>query len=161
MYSFPYLKPVHCSRSGSNCCFLTCIQVLQEAGKVIWYSHLFKNFPVCCDPHSQRLQRGQWSISFFWNSLAYSMIQWMSAIWSQQLNDVNGLNFPIKKQRYAEWIKTVDPISLIYKSLTWDPKTETGGKWKNIKRYYIRTVIRREQGWPHKRQTKQTKLRKS
>ena len=31
--------------SGSNCCFLTCIQVSQETGKVIWYSHLLKNFP--------------------------------------------------------------------------------------------------------------------
>ena len=31
--------------SGSNCCFLTCMQVSQEAGKVVWYSHLFKNFP--------------------------------------------------------------------------------------------------------------------
>ena len=31
--------------SGSNRCFLTCIQVLQEAGKVVWYSHLLKNFP--------------------------------------------------------------------------------------------------------------------
>ena len=31
--------------SGSNCCFLTCIQVSQETGKVVWYSHLFKNFP--------------------------------------------------------------------------------------------------------------------
>ena len=30
--------------SGSNGCFLTCIQVLQEAGKVVWYSNLFKNF---------------------------------------------------------------------------------------------------------------------
>ena len=30
---------------GSNYCFLTCIQVSQEAGKVVWYSHLFKNFP--------------------------------------------------------------------------------------------------------------------
>ena len=27
-----------------NCCFLTCIQISQEAGKVIWYSRLFKNF---------------------------------------------------------------------------------------------------------------------
>ena len=45
MYSFPNLEPVHCSMSGSNCCFLTCIQVLQEAGKVIWYFHFFKNFP--------------------------------------------------------------------------------------------------------------------
>ena len=31
--------------SSSNCCFLTCIQVSQEAGKVVWYSHLFKNTP--------------------------------------------------------------------------------------------------------------------
>ena len=30
--------------SSSNCCFLTCIQVSQEAGQVIWYSHLFQNF---------------------------------------------------------------------------------------------------------------------
>ena len=31
--------------STSNCCFLTCIQISQEAGKVVWYFHLFKNFP--------------------------------------------------------------------------------------------------------------------
>ena len=31
--------------SGSNCCFLTCIQISQEASKVVWYSHLLKNFP--------------------------------------------------------------------------------------------------------------------
>ena len=37
--------------SSSNCCFLTCIQVSQEAGQVIWYSLLLKNFPVCFDPH--------------------------------------------------------------------------------------------------------------
>ena len=30
---------------GSNCCFLTCIQVCQEASKMDWYSHHFKNFP--------------------------------------------------------------------------------------------------------------------
>ena len=30
---------------GSNSCFLTCIQISQEAGQVVWYSHLFKNFP--------------------------------------------------------------------------------------------------------------------
>ena len=39
------LEPVHFSMSHSNCCFLTHIQVLNEAGKVVWYSHLFKNFP--------------------------------------------------------------------------------------------------------------------
>ena len=31
--------------SGSNCCFLTCIQICQEAREVVWYSHLFHNFP--------------------------------------------------------------------------------------------------------------------
>ena len=31
--------------SISNCCFLTCIQISQEAGQVVWYSHLLKNFP--------------------------------------------------------------------------------------------------------------------
>ena len=31
--------------SSSNYCFLTFIQISQEAGKVVWYSHLFKNFP--------------------------------------------------------------------------------------------------------------------
>ena len=31
--------------SNSNCCFLACVQVSQEAGKVVWYSHPFKNFP--------------------------------------------------------------------------------------------------------------------
>ena len=45
MYSFSYLEPFCCSMSSSNCCFLTCIQVSQEAGQVVWYSHLFQNFP--------------------------------------------------------------------------------------------------------------------
>ena len=44
-YSFPNFELVFCSMSSSNCCFLTCIQISQEAGKVVWYSHLLKNFP--------------------------------------------------------------------------------------------------------------------
>ena len=45
LYSFSYLEPVFCSMSSSNCCFLTWMQVSQEAGQVVWYSHLLKNFP--------------------------------------------------------------------------------------------------------------------
>ena len=45
MYSFSYLEPVCCSMSSSNCCFLTWIQISQEAGQLVWYSHLFQNFP--------------------------------------------------------------------------------------------------------------------
>ena len=36
IYSFPDLEPVCCSMSSSNCCFLTCIQISQEAGQVRW-----------------------------------------------------------------------------------------------------------------------------
>ena len=43
--SFPNFEPAYCPMTSSNCCFLTCTQVSQEAGKVVWYSHLFKNFP--------------------------------------------------------------------------------------------------------------------
>ena len=31
--------------SSYNCCFLTCIQISQEVGQVVWYSHLFQSFP--------------------------------------------------------------------------------------------------------------------
>ena len=31
--------------SNSNRCFLTCIQVSQEAGQVVWYSYFLQNFP--------------------------------------------------------------------------------------------------------------------
>ena len=46
MYSFPSWEPVCFSISGSNCCFLTSIQVSEESGNVILYSHLLKNLPV-------------------------------------------------------------------------------------------------------------------
>ena len=44
-YSFPNLEPVCCTMSSCNCCFLTCIQISQEAGEVVLYSQLFQNFP--------------------------------------------------------------------------------------------------------------------
>ena len=33
-----------CSMFSSNCCFLTCIQISQEAGQVVWYPHLLRIF---------------------------------------------------------------------------------------------------------------------
>ena len=45
MYSFSYLEPVCCIMSSSNCCFPICIHISEEAGQVVWYSHLFQNFP--------------------------------------------------------------------------------------------------------------------
>ena len=54
MHSFSYLEPVCCSMSSSNCCFLTCIQISQEAGQVVWYSHLFQNFPQLIVIHTAK-----------------------------------------------------------------------------------------------------------
>ena len=45
MYSYPNFESVHCFMSSSNCGFLSCIHASQETGKVVSYSHLFKNFP--------------------------------------------------------------------------------------------------------------------
>ena len=75
MYSFPDLEPVCCSMSSWNCCFLTCIQIPQEACEVVWYSYLFKNFSQFFVIHTIKQM-------FFWNSLAFLMIHQMLAIWS-------------------------------------------------------------------------------
>ena len=45
MYSLSYMEPVCWSVSSSNCCFLTCIQISQEADQMVWYAHLLKNCP--------------------------------------------------------------------------------------------------------------------
>ena len=47
--------------SSSNCCFLTCIQISQEAGQV--FPSLSEFSTVYCDPHSQKLWLSQWSRS--------------------------------------------------------------------------------------------------
>ena len=44
-FDFPNFEPVCCSMSSSNSCFMICIQISQETGKVVWYFYLFLNFP--------------------------------------------------------------------------------------------------------------------
>ena len=54
MYSFLYLELVCCYMPSSNCCFLACIQISQEAGQVVWYSHLLKNVPQFVVIHTEK-----------------------------------------------------------------------------------------------------------
>ena len=70
--------------SSSNCCFLTRIQISQEAGQVVWYSHLIKNFPQFIVIHTVKVFSivNEAEVDVFWDSLAYSVIKWMLAIWS-------------------------------------------------------------------------------
>ena len=41
--------------SSSNCYFLTCIQISQEAGLIVWYFHLLKNFPQFAVIHTVKV----------------------------------------------------------------------------------------------------------
>ena len=83
MYSFPNLEPVCCSMSSSNCCFLTWIQISQEADQVVWYSHLLKNFPKFVVIHAVKgfgiVYKADVLLEL---SCAISIIQRMLAIWS-------------------------------------------------------------------------------
>ena len=72
----PDLEPVCRSMSGSNCCFLTHIHVSQKTGKVVWYSHLFKNFQFVVILIVKGFSIvNEAEVDFLWNSLAFSMIQ--------------------------------------------------------------------------------------
>ena len=84
MYSFPNLEPVCFSLSSSNCCFLTCIQVSQEAGQVVWYSYFFKNFSRFIVIHTVKGFSivNKTEVDIFLELSAFSMIQQMLAIWS-------------------------------------------------------------------------------
>ena len=70
--------------SSSNCCFLTCIQISQEAGQVVSYSHVLKNFPQFIVIHTVKgfgiVNKAE--IDVFLEFSCFSMIQWILAIWS-------------------------------------------------------------------------------
>ena len=55
--------------SDSNCCFLSCLQFFfQEPGKVVWYSHLFKNFTHFVVIHTVKgcSVVNELEVDFFW-----------------------------------------------------------------------------------------------
>ena len=83
-HTLPVLEPACFSMSNSNCGFLTCIQISQEAGKVVRYSDLFKNFPQFIVIHTIKgfgvVIKAE--VDVFWNSLSLLMIQRMLVIWS-------------------------------------------------------------------------------
>ena len=80
MYPFPYLVQSALPCPVLTVASLTCMQVSQEAGKVVWYSHLFKNLLHVVVIHAVKGFGVVNEQMFFWNSFAYSMIQWMLAI---------------------------------------------------------------------------------
>ena len=51
---------------------------------MVWYSHLIKNFPQFIVIHTVKVFSivNEAEVDVFWDSLAYSVIKWMLAIWS-------------------------------------------------------------------------------
>jgi len=94
---FPILEPVCCSLSISNCCFLTCIQVSQETGDVVWYSYLFKNFSQFVVLHIVKGFRVVWLVGGevtewcsrdFVFSLKFPSSTWVEALRSSSIASV-------------------------------------------------------------------------
>ena len=86
MHSFPNLKPTHCSKSNSNCCFWPAYRFLRR--QIRWSGipislrifqlvliHTVKGFSVS-------MKQKEMS---FWNSIASSMIQRMLAVSSSSV----------------------------------------------------------------------------
>ena len=69
---------------ASNCSFLTCIKMSQEAGKVVCYSHLFENFLLFVVIHTVKgfVIVNKAEIDVFLELSCFMMIQWMFTTWS-------------------------------------------------------------------------------
>ena len=97
MYSFPYLEPVCCFMSSSNCCFLTCIQISQKAGQIvswrIFHSLLWSTQPKAL---AQSIKQSRW----FYGTLL--LFQWSNRCWQ---SDFWSLAF--SKSRLNIWKFTV------------------------------------------------------
>ena len=67
-----------------NCYFLTCIQISQVAGRVVWYSHLFQNFPQFVVVHTIKgfVIVNKAEVDIFLKLSCFSMIKQMLTIWS-------------------------------------------------------------------------------
>ena len=83
--------------SSSNCCFLTCIQVSQEAGQVVWYSHLFQNFPQFIVIHTVKgfgiVNKAETDVFrelllFQWSSRCWQFDLWFLCLFQNQLEQL-------------------------------------------------------------------------
>ena len=108
------------------CCFLTCIQISQEAGEVVWYSHPCKKFPQLfvihtvkifgivnsrnrCFPGTLLLFR--WS-SRYWQSTSCKMPGWMKHKLESRL--LGEISITLDKQMThpygRKWRRTKEPL---------------------------------------------------
>ena len=79
--------------SSSNFCFLTCIQIYQEAGQVVWFLSLSEFSTVYCDPHKGFGIVNKAKIDVFsgtlllfpWSSRCWQFDLWFLCVFESQL----------------------------------------------------------------------------
>ena len=89
MYFFPNLEPVCCSMSGSNRCFSTYMQISQEAVQVVWYFHLFQNFPQFAVTHTAKgfgvVNKAEVDVFLELSCFVYQGLSGTKTFWPQSL----------------------------------------------------------------------------
>ena len=135
MYSFSYLEPVCCSMSSSNCCFLTCIQVSQEAGLLLLLLLLsrFSRIRLCATQQMAAHQAPP-SLGFsrqeHWSGLPFPSPMHESEIESEVAplcptlsnpmdcslpgSSIHGFSNPIKQQLLLTSPKKKDNLDLVF-----------------------------------------------
>ena len=100
---FPTFKSFSFSVYDSNCRILTYIQTFQETGKVIWHSHFLKNFSQFVVVHTVKgfsiVSEADGNV--FWDSLAFSMIQWMLPIIQSEVSQKEKHQYSILTHVYG------------------------------------------------------------
>ena len=164
MYSFPDLEPVRCSMSSSNCCFMTCIQISQETGQVVWYSHIFKNFLQVTKSH---VWLSDWSLKIY--TLSCFLNLFVQTVWPASWE----ICMQVKKQQFEldtqqrigsklgkEYVKAVSchPAYLTYmQSTSWEMLYWMKHKLESkIARRNINNLIHRRH-YPYLRKWRTTK----
>ena len=114
--------------SSSNCCFLTCIHISQEVSQVVWYSHIFQNFPQFIVIHTVK---GSPSLIPWPQPLLSAMVHTLKSGFSLDPNKFTSYRF-VSPMRHQS-------LSFISFGRAWvlGESWRTGGKssGKNVPRY--------------------------
>ena len=83
---------------------MTCIQISQEAGKVVWYSHLLKNFPQFVVIHTVKNFSivNEAEVDAYLEFSCFSINQWMLAIINRLETNEKNWEPQQRNRRYKE-----------------------------------------------------------
>ena len=126
-------EPVCCSKSASNSCFLTWIQVFQEAGSVVWNSYLIKNFPQFVVIYTSKVL----AYSSYWGFSHSSVGKEStcnagdtSSITGSGRSSGEGIGYPLQYSRASLVAQLVKNMPAIWEtwvqSLVWEDPLEKG-----------------------------------